>query len=476
MLHPAHNKPRFPRTKCFPIPSTRNKSVTSFFSASAHLTPVASSLSPAHVRVFSEYSDIPNTTNPDFPEQNQPFSVDKRKSTLTSFLNSREFVGQAFQPECALTTNHLKLQACCLSPRHVGFALGYPNSADSKNRELQPENHTFPQRTYWFTPTQKSALTSNFYWYEGGQTFASCHKTGKSRYLGPSPQTPPQTDLAPRCYHPLRFRDMSHSVMVVPCFNEAQRLDVRRFERFAARSQGIDFLLVNDGSRDATLELLEGLHSRNPRRFSFLHLKDNSGKAEAVRQGCLLALEAQPDYVGYWDADLATPLEEIPNFAHVLQRKPAIEVVVGCRLPLLGHRIARRPMRRLLGRAFANVASLALGLPIYDTQCGAKLFRATSTLHQVLSQPFLTRWIFDVEILARMTQIRRQQTQSSLASALYEQPLDRWQDVAGSKLKRGDFAKAFFEMTRIYCRYLRPGADWHPAIETASPPDKRRAA
>src|SRR5687768_16444593 len=115
---------------------------------------------------------------------------------------------------------------------------------------------------------------------------------------------------------------MPDSVVVVPCFNEEKRLDVRRFEQFAARAQGVNFLLVNDGSRDATLELLEGLHARNPRRFSFLHLKTNSGKAEAVRHGCLLALESRPACLGYWDADLATPLEDIPMFAGALERKP----------------------------------------------------------------------------------------------------------------------------------------------------------
>lgn len=269
---------------------------------------------------------------------------------------------------------------------------------------------------------------------------------------------------------------MSHSVVVVPCYNEAQRLDVRRFEQFAARTQGIDFLLVNDGSRDATLELLESMHARHPRRFSFLHLKQNSGKAEAVRQGCLLALEARPAYLGYWDADLATPLEDIPRFADILELKPAIDAIVGCRIPLLGRKIERKPLRRALGRVFANVASQALQLPIYDTQCGAKLFRVTPLLLQALAEPFGTRWIFDVEILARMIVARRRLGLPRLAEALYEQPLDHWRDVAGSKLKGGDFAKAFVEMARIYFRYLRPGARWTPPVPGSSPAEKRRAA
>lgn len=254
---------------------------------------------------------------------------------------------------------------------------------------------------------------------------------------------------------------MTRTIVVVPCYNEAQRLDLRRFELFAATSDDIEFLFVNDGSRDATLELLEGLHVRNPRRFSFLHLANNGGKAEAVRQGCLLALESEPDYLGYWDADLATPLEDIRRFAEVLNSKPNIELVVGSRLPLLGRDIERQLLRRILGRIFAKTASLLLGLSIYDTQCGAKLFRATPTLGQVMAIPFLTRWIFDVEILARLGIVNRQR-RLPLAETIYEQPLDHWHDVAGSKLRRGDFLRAFIEMARIYTGYLRPAARWTP--------------
>jgi glycosyltransferase involved in cell wall biosynthesis len=268
---------------------------------------------------------------------------------------------------------------------------------------------------------------------------------------------------------------MLRSVIVVPCYNEAARLDVRAFEQFAARSTSVDFLFVNDGSRDATLDLLDEMHARNPRRFAVLDLKANGGKAEAVRQGMLATIESPPDLVGFWDADLATPLDEIPAFATVLERHPQVDLVVGCRMPLLGRKIERKPIRRLLGRIFANVASRALGMPIYDTQCGAKLFRVTPLLRSVLEQPFGTRWIFDVELLARMKVARRQHDLSPLAISTWEQPLDAWRDVAGSKLKQGDFAKAILEMSGIYWRYLRPGAGWSAPV-TAPSPVRRRAA
>jgi len=142
----------------------------------------------------------------------------------------------------------------------------------------------------------------------------------------------------------------------------------------------------------------------------------------------------------------------------VLDHKPAIELVIGVRLPLLGHAIERQPLRRMLGRLFAQAASLVLGIGICDTQCGAKLFRATPALRQAFEQPFLARWTFDVELLARLRNSRPGQSPAGLEQAIYEFPLDRWRDVAGSKVKASDFFKSLFELLHIYWAYLRPGA------------------
>lgn len=255
---------------------------------------------------------------------------------------------------------------------------------------------------------------------------------------------------------------MSRAIVVVPCFNEAKRLNLRSIEAFGRRPVAAELLFVNDGSRDETLELLEKLQESNPRRFSFLHLAKNGGKAEAVRQGIRLAMRSGADYVGFWDADLATPLEDIEPFCRILDGKPHIEAVIGTRMRLLGHDIHRSLHRYWLGRLFANTASLALGVRVFDTQCGAKLFRCSHRLEQLFEQPFLARWIFDVEIMARLKRARSVEGLPPLAEAMYEFPLDAWRDVAGSSVKSSDFAKAIGEMAQIYWTYLRPGATYQP--------------
>jgi dolichyl-phosphate beta-glucosyltransferase len=247
---------------------------------------------------------------------------------------------------------------------------------------------------------------------------------------------------------------MPRAIVVVPCYNESRRLDVRAIQDFGRRWGSAELLFVNDGSRDETLELLESLHAGNPRRFSFLHLAKNGGKAEAVRQGMLLAMRSGADYVGFWDADLATPLDDIDLFCRILDAKPQIQVVLGTRMRLLGHRVERRRIRYWLGRLCAQMASLALGVRIFDTQCGAKMFRASGALAQVFERPFLTRWIFDVEILARL-----RVASQALDETLYECPLDAWREVGGSAVKSRDFVTGGVEMLKIYWAYLRRGAE-----------------
>jgi dolichyl-phosphate beta-glucosyltransferase len=99
---------------------------------------------------------------------------------------------------------------------------------------------------------------------------------------------------------------------------------------------------------------------------------------------------------------------------------------------------------------------MALGLAVYDTQCGAKLFRATPANHLLFRDPFTTRWLMDVEILARLIQARRGTSLPQAEAVVYELPLIAWRDVAGSKVKAWDFAKGLYDLARIYWRYLWP--------------------
>jgi len=238
--------------------------------------------------------------------------------------------------------------------------------------------------------------------------------------------------------HPVRLR------LVVPCYNEALRLQPEAFRQSAGDS--VSFLFVDDGSTDATPRLLADLAATSGGRVEVISLSRNAGKAAAVRAGLLAALDRPADFVGYWDSDLSTPLNALPGFIAVADARPDVEVIIGSRVKLLGRRIERHAWRHYIGRVFATAASLALGIAVYDTQCGAKLFRASEVTRRVFEAPLRSAWVFDVEVLARyIVALGRERA----ASRIFELPLDTWIDVPGSKVRPWHAVRAVLDLLRI---------------------------
>jgi dolichyl-phosphate beta-glucosyltransferase len=243
--------------------------------------------------------------------------------------------------------------------------------------------------------------------------------------------------------------------LIVPCHNEARRLNTASFRDFLAADTSTRILLVDDGSQDGTYAVLEQICQGYECRSAILRCEQNRGKAEAVRHGINYALETwSAALVGYWDADLATPLDAVSRFRELLEQRSELEMVFGSRVKLLGRHVERRAVRHYLGRVFATAVSLMLQMPIYDSQCGAKLFRVTPALRHVFAKPFLSRWVFDVEILARYLQLAGGDTKR-LVKCIYEYPLETWVDVAGSKVRASDFIVALLDLARIRRRYFR---------------------
>ncbi len=245
-----------------------------------------------------------------------------------------------------------------------------------------------------------------------------------------------------------------HSVLVIPCFNEEARLQPARLSALLEDPR-VELLFVNDGSTDGTEAALQRSadeHGGATRRVRVLSLPKNCGKAEAVRQGMCEALATQPYGVGYFDADLATPPSEILRLLRVLYERDAA-VVLGSRIALLGRHIERSAFRHYVGRAFATLASAALSLPVYDTQCGAKMFRGSQALRAALAEPFISRWAFDVELIGRL--VRGGPSSPPLEiEAFHEEPLLEWHDVAGSKLRASHMARTLYDLGQI-ARSLR---------------------
>ncbi|MFM8808872.1 MAG: glycosyltransferase [Chthoniobacterales bacterium] len=160
-------------------------------------------------------------------------------------------------------------------------------------------------------------------------------------------------------------------------------------------------------------------------RLGLLRLESNGGKGAAVRAGVLQLAKEWPDaeWIGFWDADLSTPLDEVGHMLefHGLEGGQA-DAIWASRVMRAGSHIERRFQRHLFGRLFATAAGELLGVRAYDTQCGAKLFRR-EIVPAVFGEEFVSRWIFDVELYQRIGHDR-----------ILECPVLAWTDQPGSKI------------------------------------------
>lgn len=242
---------------------------------------------------------------------------------------------------------------------------------------------------------------------------------------------------------------MIETVVVVPCYNEENRLQQEAYLLLASRQPNTIFLFVNDGSQDKTQKILETLHSRSE-NCVFLNLLQNVGKAEAVRQGILYAISQYNDIqsVSFYDADMATPYEDMQLMIQQLINKSRL-MVVGCRFRHLGGYVERKFSRFLMGRLFATMAANILKLPVYDTQCGAKVFSVEAAQH-IFKESFISKWLFDVELFARLIDIYGY---DKVLKNTQEYPLTAWYDVAGSKLNIKSILRQPLNLMKINCHY-----------------------
>ncbi len=238
-------------------------------------------------------------------------------------------------------------------------------------------------------------------------------------------------------------------VLVVPCYVEASRLRPAAFLDFLRARPWATLLFVDDGSRDGTPDVLATLEAAVPAQVCVLRLREHAGKGEAVRLGIRHALDGHPAYVGYWDADLATPLDALDDFVAVLGLRPDVDLVLGSRVMLMGRDIRRNAARHYISRVFATAASLALDLPVYDTQCGAKLLRVTPATARLFDEPFRSAWVFDVELIARYLALPVEAGPPRRAR-VYELSLRQWHEMPGSKLRGFDFVRSFVDVFRVW--------------------------
>jgi hypothetical protein len=154
----------------------------------------------------------------------------------------------------------------------------------------------------------------------------------------------------------------------------------------------------------------------------------------------------------------------VARLVATLRADDEIEVVLGSRVAMMGTDIRRSAVRHYTGRLFATAGSLVLGVPVYDTQCGAKAFRVTDALRAALAEPFVSRWAFDVEVLGRLLRSTdgRGGGAPPTGRRFVELPLQQWREPGGSKLTPAAATRAALDLVRIRRALRREAASDPP--------------
>jgi dolichyl-phosphate beta-glucosyltransferase len=194
-----------------------------------------------------------------------------------------------------------------------------------------------------------------------------------------------------------RLKDITYSI-VIPAYNEGTRLGATLEKVLGyVREQGwnaeVEVIVVNDGSRDNTAELVRAFAGRDP-ILRLVENPGNRGKGYAVRNGML---NARGEIIVFSDADLSSPIEEMPKLLAAIA--VGADIAIGSRWLRTELQTQRQSsIRQLFGRIFNLLNRIILELGFKDTQCGFKAFtrRAAQT---ILPLQRIERWGFDPEIL-----------------------------------------------------------------------------
>ena len=240
--------------------------------------------------------------------------------------------------------------------------------------------------------------------------------------------------------------------VVIPLFNEAESLPelMQWIDRvMQTHNYSYEVIMVDDGSKDNTLEILNELAAEHEERISVFNCEKNGGKAEAVRLGMLhLSKIQQFDYIGFLDADLSTNFDDFQDLVATISNSN-FKIVSGSRMSRMGANITKESARAIISKTINFIIRKTLGMEINDTQCGAKIM-TKEIVEKTFQTKFLTRWLFDVEIFMRMKKVYGLQQAKNL---ICEQPLKRWIHADGSKLSMKDSFKIVGQIGQIALKY-----------------------
>ena len=232
--------------------------------------------------------------------------------------------------------------------------------------------------------------------------------------------------------------------LFVPLYNEEKRPKVGEYISSISQIQGLTLVLVNDGSSDDTLSMLELFKGPNIKIVDF---PTNQGKGEALRKAMReYLLQNEVEIIGYLDCDGAFPKSAVVTFLRTAKEKiqnEKFQVCIASRIMLSGRDVVREAKRHYISRILITLIGFRYSFMPYDSQSGLKIFRVTQALDDSLKIPFRTKWLFDIELLNRLDRKFNEKL-------IWEEPVMAWADKPGSHLRLRNFANVFKEVVTLY--------------------------
>lgn len=226
--------------------------------------------------------------------------------------------------------------------------------------------------------------------------------------------------------------------IVIPAYNEESRIGdslKKIIDYFSKRKEKYEIIVVNDGSKDKTVDVVKKF-----KKVKLINNSTNKGKGFAVKNG---VSHAKGDYILFSDADLSTPIQE---FEKLISQINKYDVVIGSRRMKGANIKKKQPFhRRFLGKGFGFVVQLLAVWGIDDTQCGFKLFKK-EIAKRVFNKQTINGWAFDVEILF---------ITKKLGYKIKEVPVIWIDSAEQSKLKSSDAIPMFIELLKIRFNWIR---------------------
>ena len=228
---------------------------------------------------------------------------------------------------------------------------------------------------------------------------------------------------------------LQHSaVLVVPAYNEVVRLprfidSIVEYLKIHEVDGNITVLIADDGSREEQYHAIATSVEKAakampaPHQLVLQRFEKNRGKGAVLRDS-FRAHRGTYSYLAFTDADGATPFPEMVRLIQRAWRRPELDAVLGSRVKCLGYSVERSLKRHISGRVFATILSNLFSIPVYDSQCGAKVFKSSLITDRVLEICNDDRWLFDTQLLITLYQFQ---------ANIIEMPV-HWHDAPGSKV------------------------------------------